>query len=703
MDVLDFLERAKGEGVDALDAAARLYRGPLLDGLALREAGFADWLSAERMRLHDIALGVLRRLAAAARAGGDDVAARDALERAVAHDPLSEEAQRDLARLHLDHGRAADAVRQLAACAGILRRELQVEPGPQTMALWREALACGPPAVAGPAGDAAGERKQATALAVALTPGPGSLADPEDLEALLDAAARRAVEVIRRHGGLVLRASAEGIAAVFGAPHALEDHAARACRAALTCSRPPGRSRLAWASASIPARSCCMAKPGRRRRSAAKDLRPLPAAGGAHRRRGRRGADHGDRGDRGAGAQPDPLRCGGGAVPGPKTPPLPLFRPTGANRPGAEGRPATEGEMVEREAELAALSAAISPVAQGSGRLVALVGEAGVGKSRLVREFLARALPEGWLAVMAAADPQSSDVAYSTVAALLRAYFELDKEVVGALGDRLGAALRALDPDFADQAIRPLLALLHGAPAEDDGWAALEPAQRRRRMVEAVKGLLHRRAAAQPLLVVVEDLHWLDAASRQVVESLVESLAASRLALLVNFRPEFAHAWAGLGHYRQVRVEPLSTDGAQALLDRLLGRHPALAPLRQRLAGRAGGNSVLPGGMRAQRGRNAEAGGRGRSLSARRGSRGGGPAGDGTGGHGGRCSTGWRRRTSGCCRWRRWSVPNRSRRCWRHAGLPEEAFERGILRLNPGSSWCRCAWCPMRPTASDMP
>ena len=230
---------------------------------------------------------------------------------------------------------------------------------------------------------------------------------------------------------------------MFGVPHALEDHAARACRAALDMlaaagTQPVGLG-LGLDSGEVllhgEARATAAERGGRIFGPCLQRAARIAAAGGA----GRITATHRAT----AALARNRIRFAAAAALSldPETPPLPLFRPTGANWPGAEGRPATEGEMVEREAELAALSAAISPVAQGSGRLVALVGEAGVGKSRLVREFLARALPEGWLAVMAAADPQSSDVAYSTVAALLRAYFELDEEVGGALGDRLGVAL----------------------------------------------------------------------------------------------------------------------------------------------------------------------------------------------------------------------------------------------------------------------
>jgi class 3 adenylate cyclase len=401
-------------------------------------------------------------------------------------------------RLHLDHGRVAEAVRQYAACAEALRRELQVEPAPETTALWREALARGaargPPAAASsPDGDVAGEHKQATALAVALAPGPGAPPDPEELEALLEAEVRGIVEVIRRHGGLALRASAEGISAVFGAPHALEDHAARACRAALDAfagaaeKGPPDAVGLG-----IGLDSGEVVLRGEGAEEAVVTQQRGGRVFGPCLQRAARVAAAGVPGRVAAAEATASLARGrirfaaAGTLPSdPGAPPLPLFRPEGANRPGEAGRTAAEGGLVEREAELAALSAAIGPVAQGGGgRLVALVGGAGVGKSRLVREFAARALPAGWRAITVAADPQSSDAAYATIQALLRAYFDLGEDAAGAadataLRERVGAALRTLDPGLAERAAVPLLALLHAAPAEDAAWAALEPAQRR--------------------------------------------------------------------------------------------------------------------------------------------------------------------------------------------------------------------------------
>jgi len=583
VDALDFQALAVAGDFESLAEAARLYRGPLADGLALREEGFIDWLAAERRRLHDIALSGLLRLGRAAQARGDPPAARAALERAVAMEPLSEEAHRDLIRMHLDEGRPAEAARQYAACADLLLRELQIEPGPEIMALRREALARQPAApIAADATD--GERKQVTAFAASLAPGLGTPPDLEDLEPMLDAAARRVADAVRAHGGQVLRCSAEGVLAAFGAPVALEDHAVRACRAALAAltstqdgDRVVGLG-IGLDSAEVLLRSGALSGPALQRAarlaaSAVPGTAVVSEASMALTRGKMRFAET------------EHLQSDS-APPGP-----PLFRLEAAAN--AEGAPLTAAVgFVERQAELDALATALAPTELGSGRLVAIVGEAGVGKSRLAREFVAGRLPRNWRAIAYAADTQFSDVAYAAVAGLMRAYFGIDHGGDAKIvRERVVGAVQALA--LAPAVTEALLALLGGSAATaeaDPTWAVLEPAQRRRRLIEAVKALLHREAADQPLLVVLEDLHWLDAASREVLESLIESLPASRLALLVNYRPEFVHAWASLGHYRQIRLEPLTAEGAGALLDRALGTDATLDPLKHRLMARAGGN-----------------------------------------------------------------------------------------------------------------
>ena len=581
VDALDFQARAAAEDFDSLNEAARLYQGPLVDGMALREEGFNEWLLTERRRLQNIALSGLLRLGQAARARRVSPTARTALERAVALEPLSEEANRDLIRLHLDEGRAADAARQYAACADLLRRELQVEPGPELAALRREALAPQPaPPIA--AEGMEGERKQVTAFAASLAMGHGMTPDLEDLEPLLEAAARRVAEAVRAHGGQVLRCSAEGVSAAFGAPVAFEDHAVRACRAALTAlmAAQEGDRAIVLAigldSAEVLLRSGALSGPALQRaaRLAASALPGTALATEASMvlTRGKMRFTETEQ------------QLSDSGLPGPA-----LYRLEAPTEGAAQ---TTAAGFVERQGELDALATALAPTSVGSGRIVAIVGEAGVGKSRLAREFLSGRLPPDWRAIAFAADSQSGDVAYAAVAGLIRAYFGIaqgeDAKIARARVVATGNTL-----SLAPAVMEALLALLGDSVATSDvesPWDKLEPAQRGRRLVEAVKALLHRHAADQPLLALLEDLHWIDAASRDVLESVIETLPASRLALLVNYRPEFAHAWASLGHYRQIRLEPITQDGARALLDRALGTDATLEPLKQHLTARAGGN-----------------------------------------------------------------------------------------------------------------
>jgi tetratricopeptide (TPR) repeat protein len=125
---------------------------------------------------------------------------------------------------------------------------------------------------------------------------------------------------------------------------------------------------------------------------------------------------------------------------------------------------------------------------------------------------------------------------------------------------------------------------------EDAEWQALEPAQRRDRTLDAVKRLLLREGQVQPLLVVFEDLHWIDSQTQAFLDRLVESLPAARLVLLVNYRPEYRHGWGSKTYYTQVRLDPLPPNTAEALLLALLGDDRSVAPLTALLIERTEGN-----------------------------------------------------------------------------------------------------------------
>src|SRR5206468_2783215 len=134
-----------------------------------------------------------------------------------------------------------------------------------------------------------------------------------------------------------------------------------------------------------------------------------------------------------------------------------------------------------------------------------------------------------------------------------------------------------------------LLALV-GAPLDDPEWQALDPARRRRRTLDAATRLLLRESQIQPTLLVFEDLHWIDSETQAVLDGLVERLPTARMLLLVNYRPEYQHAWGTKTYYTQLPIDPLPPDGAKSVLRALLGDDVARQPLKRLLIDRAEGN-----------------------------------------------------------------------------------------------------------------
>src|SRR5436190_19469235 len=127
-------------------------------------------------------------------------------------------------------------------------------------------------------------------------------------------------------------------------------------------------------------------------------------------------------------------------------------------------------------------------------------------------------------------------------------------------------------------------------PVEDPAWQALDPPQRRQRILDAIKRLLLRESQRQPVLLVFEDLHWIDDETQVLLDHLVDMLPTARLLLLVNYRPEYEHSWHRKTYYQQLRLDPLPPESADEFLQALLGDDASLAPLKQLLVGRTEGN-----------------------------------------------------------------------------------------------------------------
>jgi len=245
--------------------------------------------------------------------------------------------------------------------------------------------------------------------------------------------------------------------------------------------------------------------------------------------------------------------------------------------------------FVGRQTELAALHQALERAATGQGQVVALLGEAGVGKSRLVYEVVHSHCTKGWLVLESASVSYGKATPYFPVRDLLKRYCHVeDRDDPRTMRAKVTGQILTLDEVLQDT-LPALLALLDVLP-EDSPFLTLDPPQRRKRMLAALKRVLLRESQVQPLLLVFEDLHWIDTETQALLDGLVESLPTARVLLLVNYRPEYQHSWGSKTYYTQLRLDPLPPVSAHELLHALLGDDPSLAPLTQLLIARTEGN-----------------------------------------------------------------------------------------------------------------
>jgi tetratricopeptide (TPR) repeat protein len=181
---------------------------------------------------------------------------------------------------------------------------------------------------------------------------------------------------------------------------------------------------------------------------------------------------------------------------------------------------------------------------------------------------------------------------YLPLVDLLKGYFKIaDSDDTRAIRAKVTGNVLTLD-EALKESVAPLLWVLESLPPEHE-FLALEATVRRESALEAVKRVLLRESRSQPLLLVFEDLHWIDAETQALLDSLIESAPTASVLLAVNYRPEYSHGWGNKTYYRQLRVDPLAAESADALLEPLLGDDPGLHPLRRQLIERTEGNPLF--------------------------------------------------------------------------------------------------------------
>ena len=448
-----------------------------------------------------------------------------------------------------------------------------------------------------------GERKQVTVLFADIKGSTELIAslDPEAARRLLDPALHLMMEAVHRYEGTVNQVLGDGIMALFGAPVAHEDHAARACYAALAMQAAMQR----------------YTEEVRRTQGLAVQIRVGLNAGEVVVRA--IGNDlHMDYSAIGQtthlAARMEQLATPGsilltattlrlveglvrvnalGPVPVKGlAEPVEVFELVGGTAIRRRLQAAVArglSRFVGRDHELESLQQALQQAGAGHGQVAAIVGEAGVGKSRLVYEFVHSHRTQGWLVLESASVSYGKATPYFPVLDLLRRYCHLeDGDDSRTLRAKVTGHVLTLDAAL-QEAIPALLSLLDALP-DDSPFFGLEPSQRRQCTLDALKQVLLRESQVQPLLLVFEDLHWIDTETQALLDSLVESLPTARVLLLLNYRPEYQHGWGSKTYYTQLRLDPLPPVSANALLQALLGDDASLAPLTQLLIARTQGN-----------------------------------------------------------------------------------------------------------------
>lgn len=448
-----------------------------------------------------------------------------------------------------------------------------------------------------------GERKQVTVLFADIKDSTRLIEnlDPEDAQELLEPVLKLMINAVHQYEGTVNNVMGDGIMAIFGAPLAHEDHAIRACYAALEMQdafRKYAEKTLSDHGLEIRIREGINSGEvvvgaihndlymdysavgptthlaSRMEQLAAPDAIWITAATEQLVRGLVRVEPQGPTSVKGI------------------SEPVDVFEVVGVT--ALRGRlqvAALQGlaPYVGRQMEMNTLLRAQNLAKEGHGQVVTLVGEAGVGKSRLIHEFIHSNRTDGWSIFESASASYGKSTPYHPVIDLLTRYFGCeDGDKPETIRDRVTSSLLSSDKSLEDT-IPALLALMDVLPKVIP-FLRLPPDQQRESIFNALRRIILHECKEKPLALVFEDLHWLDSETQAFMDRLVEIIPIAPILVILSYRPEYEHGWDSKRYYNQVRINPLLSPSAEEFLNNLMGHGPDLKPLKDLLIERAHGN-----------------------------------------------------------------------------------------------------------------
>jgi class 3 adenylate cyclase/tetratricopeptide (TPR) repeat protein len=448
-----------------------------------------------------------------------------------------------------------------------------------------------------------GERKTVTALFADIK-GSTELEqdlDPEEARAIVDPALKLMIDAVRRYDGYIVQSTGDGIFALFGAPVAHEDHPQRSLHAARRMQeeirryaerlradgRAPIQIRVGVNTGEVVVRSITTGEgqveytPIGHTTNLASRMQTLADPGATVISENTRKLVEGYFALKPLGAS----RVKGIAEP------VNVYEVTGlgplrTRLQRSAGRGLTK--FVGREREMDAMKAAAERATGAHGQIVAAMAEAGTGKSRLFFEFKAKN-QSGWMVLETFSVSHGKASAFLPVLDLLHGYFKISSDDdARARREKIGGKVLMLDR--AQEDTLPYLFALLGIVEGDDPLAQMDGQVKKRRTLDAIKRILLRESLNRPLMVIFEDLHWIDDETQALLNLLADSIANAKILLLVNYRPEYSHQWNSKTYYTQLRLDPLGKESADEMLAALLGDGAEMAALKRVIIERTEGN-----------------------------------------------------------------------------------------------------------------